>query len=79
MKIKKIIEIIAPKTDREHPWDCFDIMIDCEGKIIKCCMNRLSYKVFIAEQELLKQGVNPDLLGEYKDAVREEAEYDACE
>ena len=83
-KIVKVISVEAPKLHKdhphEHPWDCYDVMIDFgNGSPIKACMNRLSYQVFVIEQELLKSGVAPELVSKFYGAVRAESEYDATE
>lgn len=79
-KVVKVANLITPKVAKgswEHPWDCFDMDIDYgDGKLIHVTMSRVSYKAFLAEQALLKSGVDPRLLETYYDAIREETEYD---
>ena len=78
MKLVRILEVKAPKVTRESPYDCFELLLDFgDGKPIKSYQNRLSHRVFMTEQELLRKGVDSVLLSNYHDAVREEAEYDS--
>ncbi len=79
-KVVKVTNLVEPKVERPHPWDCFDMDIDYgNGKLIHVTMSRVSYKVFQVEQALLQAGVDPLLLETYHDAVRDEAEYDCQE
>ncbi|MFA6972513.1 MAG: hypothetical protein WC208_14105 [Gallionella sp.] len=82
-KVVKVTNLIAPKTTKgswERPWESFDMDIDYgDGKVIHVTMSRVSYKVFLAEQALLKAGVDPLLLETYHGAVRDEAEYECQE
>lgn len=64
----KVISVVAPAIP--SPYSCYELELDYGNGIPHhTTMDVHSYQEFVLEQELLRAGVNPELLGKYYNAV----------
>jgi hypothetical protein len=70
IKVISVVEPAIPKRGHLSPYSCYELELDYgDGIPHHATMDVHSYQEFLLEQELLRAGVNPELLGKYHNAV----------
>jgi SOS response regulatory protein OraA/RecX len=73
----KILKVIEPKVDEYGRKGLYRLLIDNgKGGSYPADMNEHTYKVLQLKIKLMKKGIKENLIEDFADAVREEAEHE---